>query len=156
VSVPTFEPQGTVSVVTACMDLIKETPELEGFSYDLALTEIRARTGRSDVVMQRVIGGMRVATERLHRDGIPGVENIGKAWQRLDPRGMVRYIAARDRRGRRQFGRAATAVAATDKARLSFDERHTLDHHERTAQAVTALERRRARRLRPVLEGIAG
>jgi hypothetical protein len=149
-SAPTFEPIGAVSVVAACMALIQETPELEGFSYDVALTEVRARTGRADVPRRQVITGIREATERLHREGVPGVENIGKAWQRLDPKGMVRFIATRDRRGRRQFRRAVVAAAATDKSRLGFEDRHTLDHHERTARAVGSLEQRRANRLRPL------
>ena len=147
---PTFEPKGVVSVVEACAGLIQETPELEGFAYGLALTEVRTRTGRDDLPLRQVIQGMRDATERLHRVGVPGVENIGKGWQRLDPKGMVRFIATRDRRGRRQFRRAVIAAAATDKGRLDFQDRHALDFHERTARSVTELEQRRARRQRPL------
>lgn len=145
-----FEPKGIVSVVEACVSLIQETPELEGFAYGLALTEVRARTGRDDVPMPTVIAGVREATERLHRVGVPGVENVGKGWQRLDPAGMVRFIATRDRRGRRQFRRAVIAAAATDKGRLGFQDRHALDFHERAARSVADLEQRRAQRLRPL------
>lgn len=148
-SVP-FEPLGTVSVVEACMALVRETPELEGFAYGLALTEIRARTGRDDVTMRDVINGMRAATERLHVAGVPGVVNIGKAWQRLDPTGMVRFIATRDRRGRRQFARAVVAAGATDTARLDFPDRHALDQRLTAARMLNDMERGRARRLRPL------
>jgi len=144
-----FQPTGSVSVVEVCMKLIVETAEKDGIDYAVALTEVRGRTGRDDVTMRTVINSMRVATERLHRIGTPGMVNIGKAWQRLDPPGMVGYIAARDRRGRRQFRRAMTAVAATDRDRLAFADRHALDHHERTARTVSELERRRTTRQRP-------
>lgn len=146
---PTFAPLGEVSVVEACRSLIVETPELEGFAYGLALTEVRARTGR-DVTMRDVVAGMRLATERLHVAGVPGVENIGKAWMRLDPAGMVRFIATRDRRGRRQFARAVVAAAATDTARLDFPDRHKLDQRLAAARMLSDIEQRRSNRRRPL------
>lgn len=148
-----FEPLGTMSVRAACEELIRETAERDGFDYAVALTEVRARTGRDDVTQESVKSGMWQATERLHREGVPGVVNIGKGWQRLDPSGMVSYAAQRDRRGRRQFRRAVTAVKATDRERLEFQDRHALDHLERTAKAVSGLEQRRQRRLRPLPPG---
>ena len=142
-------PLGTVSVTEACRSLIVETAELDGFAYGLALTEVRARTGR-EVSMRDVINGMRAATERLHVDGVPGVVNIGKAWQRLDPAGMVRFIATRDRRGRRQFARAVVAAAATDTERLDFPDRHLLDQRLSAARMLGDIERGRGRRVRPL------
>jgi hypothetical protein len=151
-----FEPKGVIPVVEACAALIRETPELDGFSYDVALTEVRARTERDDVPLSSVRAGLREATEALHAAGVPGVRNVGRGWQRMDPRGMVAWIAERDRRGRRQFRRAVKAVAAVDKGRLEFIDRHALDHHERVALAVSGIEQRRARRLRPLPPAEAG
>lgn len=151
-----FEPLGTVSVVDACRALIEETPELEGFGYGQALVEIRLRTGRDGLPMRDVVNGMRLATERLHVDGVPGVVNIGKAWARLSPAGMIQYIETRDRKGRRQFRRAVIAAAATDTARLDFTQRHALDHHLHVARAVEGIEKRRGARLRPLPPAQAG
>jgi hypothetical protein len=145
-----FVPLGKMSIVDACIELIQETPEKDGFPYDVAVTEVRERTGVDDIRRATVMSAMRTATDRLHVEGLPGVENVGGGWQRMDPAGMVRYIATRSRRGQRQFRRAVTAVAATDKGRLEFKDRHQLDHHERTARMVADMNTHRAKRRRPL------
>jgi hypothetical protein len=151
-----FEPLGRMSIADACIELIRETPEKDGFPYDVAVTEIRERTGIEDVRRGTVMSAIRIATDRLHVEGIPGVENVGGGWQRMDPAGMVRYIATRSRRGQRQFRRAVTAVGATDKARLEFKDRHQLDHHERTARMVADMNTHRAKRQRPLPPAASG
>ena len=148
-----FDPRGDMSIVDACEDLIRATPAKEGISYDVAVVEIRKRTGLDDLEREDLMGAMIDATERLHREGIPGVKNIAKSgWQRMDAgRDMFEYIERRADKARRQVRRGITAIGATDREQLGWEERNRLDAISdalrRTAEIVQRRQARRRRRL---------
>jgi hypothetical protein len=141
-----------MSIVDACGELIQETPAKGPISYDVAVREIRERTGLADLERDDLMAPMIEATDRLHREGVPGVKNIARSgWQRMDAgTDMYEYVVRRQAKARRQVERGVTAIEATDRSLLGWDERNRLDTISNSLRRVAELVQRRQRRRRPL------
>lgn len=138
--------------VEVCVELIQGLAEKEPISESVVLTELESRTGvRCD--RAAALSSMWEATERLHRDGIPGVRHVRGGWVRLDDEGAMRWADDRDRRGTRQFVRRARGAAAADPERLSGADRLRRDFYIEADRKVSEITARRSQRLRPIQRG---
>lgn len=146
-----FEPRGRISLVDACAELIQETAPKDGFSYDVALTEVWARTGLDDLSLDQIRGPMLAASKRLQRSGIPGVRNLrSTGWQRRTSVDLVGEVRQRERKIQRQARWGLDAGGSANPEELDWPDRHTLTETQRKLRAVEEMNSRRARRLRPL------
>lgn len=146
-----FRRRGEVSYLDACRSLIEETPEKEGFSYDVAVTEVRARTGVPDLEIDAVRQAMLTASKTLRAQGVPGVKNIrGVGWQRETARDLVEDAVRRERRAQRQVRWMGDSAGAANPEQLEWAERERRDELTRKSRALAELTARRSQRLRPL------
>jgi hypothetical protein len=146
-----FRKRGDVSYLNACLALIQETEEKEGFSYDVAVTEIRERTGIDDLELRDIRGSMLAASKALRAQGVPGVKNIrGAGWQRETAKDLLEDAVHRERKARHQVKWMGDSAKAADPEQLEWSDRQRRDEQLRKSRAMAELTVRRASRLRPL------
>lgn len=146
-----FAKRGETTYLAACLALIEETEEKEGFSYDVAVTELRERTGIDDLELPDIRGSMLTASKSLRSQGIPGVKNIrGVGWQRESAKDLVEDAVHRERKARHQVRWMGDSAKAANPEQLEWADRERRDELQRKSRALAELTSRRQRKFRPL------